>query len=755
MKRFLVLAGLMAVCGLVRAQWIQTTGPTGGVVKNLTVLGSTVFAATEYSGVFYSNDYGNNWTRTVYGTNNGLPVYSFAVAGTVIYGCGYNELFISPDQGYSWETIQIPQGSGGAIAIYSSDIYIGGEGVKGVFRCSIGDTSWVSEGLQGISINSLSTGAGAIWAGTNDGVWRSQGGVWARVLGGTGFDCMAFSGTTIFAGSHNDGVFASENNGVTWTLVESGARTAPNTLLIAGNEIYAGCWNGIYKSSLSGNINWTQVCNGLDFYRVYSLAYAGNIIFAGVCGGVYVSRDGGGSWSRRNSGLIGTNCLLRSRDGRMIARANPNGFWYTTNKGDDWTEISNGLNRYDHVLLELHDLTFGGSTYYAGTEAGVYHSVDQGSNWICDTAGLTSGYVYALAVAGSTLFAGTANGVFRADKNVLHFSPFTEGMPSENINVLLTVADTDIWVGTCGNGIFHRGISGAEPWKAINNGIGDLCVNTIAGDPSCMFTGTHDGFYRSYNQGASWEKIENPWFGRVSGIAVKGDTVIVMSDFGIWYSKTRGSSFSDITSLYFFGGPSILIGDQEVFVGTTDVGVWKRAWSDIHTFHLTVDSVVLNPTIGSRDSLYIECDTNWSVQGYMPEFLSANRLTGKGDGYVVFTALQSNTNDYELVNAFELHSATGQVTGFSVHQLGKSYGFPGMTLAGLTVYPNPSQGEINITAQSPLRSIDVYTAQGILVREIQWSGSATHTSLCLPGRGIYFVRVITVGGKAVVKVVRI
>ena len=754
MKRFLIGVLVIAYCGTLSGQWVQTSGVTGGEVMSLAVLGSTVFAATMYSGTFYTKDYGNTWTPTAYGVNVAMGVRSFAVAGTMIYGCGDNQMYRSADYGITWQTIPIPSSSGGAIAISGSDIYIGGGSALGVFRGSIGDSNWVNVGLQGVTINTLSVGAGAIWATTPVGLYRSQGGGWAQVLGGDVFSSTAFSGTSIYAGS-SSGVWASDDNGSSWTLIQSGEAVDATSMLVAGGAIYAGSWNGIFKSPLGGNINWTKIVNGLDFWNVHSLVYAGNLVFAGVFGGIYTSANGGDSWSRRSTGLIATNCFLRVNGGRMISGTNTNAFSYTTDKGDHWTDISNGLERYNHVKLELHDLAFGGSTYYAGTEDHVYHSTDLGSSWVRDTSGLSCMYVNAVAVGKGFVFAGTGNngqGVFRASRSDMHFYPFSDGLSSADITVLNTVADTDIWVGTCDYGILRRSVSGTHPWQAMNNGITNTCINTIAGGANCIFAGTYDGFYRSYTHGASCEKIENPWFGACGGIAVKGDTVIVMSNNGIFYSKNRGSSFSDITGPYFFGGPSIVIGDHDVFVGTSDVGVWRRAWSDIHTFHLTTDSVVLKPLVGSRDSLFIECDTNWTIQGYMPDFLSANRLSGKGDGYVVFTAIQPNTNDYELTNAFELHSSDGQVTGFTVRQQGKSFGIQQTGRRGVAIWPNPSAGLLNIRCLSPILSVTMLTDDGVIVNEFRFPGTSAQVSLRPGHTGMLFIRIQTADGPVMGKV---
>lgn len=70
------------------AQWIQTNGPYGGIVRSLTVSGTNVFAGTNGGGVFLSTNNGTSWTAV----NNGLTntdVLSLAVSGTNLFAGTY------------------------------------------------------------------------------------------------------------------------------------------------------------------------------------------------------------------------------------------------------------------------------------------------------------------------------------------------------------------------------------------------------------------------------------------------------------------------------------------------------------------------------------------------------------------------------------------------------------------------------------------------------------------------------------------
>lgn len=97
---------------------------------------------------------------------------------------------------------------------------------------------------------------------------------------------LAVSGSNIFAGTFDNGLYLSTNNGVSWT------QTALNnqeiySFAISENNIFAGSYhNGVYLSTNNG-VTWTQTA--MNHQRVNSLAVSGNNIFAGTYVGVFLS----------------------------------------------------------------------------------------------------------------------------------------------------------------------------------------------------------------------------------------------------------------------------------------------------------------------------------------------------------------------------------------------------------------------------------------------------------------------------------
>ncbi len=127
---------------------------------------------------------------------------------------------------------------------------------------------------------------------------------WVQTNGPYGgiVNCLAVSGTNLFAGTGRGGVFLSTNNGTSWTAVNNGL-TNTNVYALAvspasggtgGTNLFAGTWgDGVFLSTNNG-ISWTAVNTGLTNTRVWSLAVSpasgrtgGTNLFAGTDGSVW------------------------------------------------------------------------------------------------------------------------------------------------------------------------------------------------------------------------------------------------------------------------------------------------------------------------------------------------------------------------------------------------------------------------------------------------------------------------------------
>jgi photosystem II stability/assembly factor-like uncharacterized protein len=161
------------------------------------------------------------------------------------------------------------------------------------------------------------------------------------------FQAFAFCGGTLFAGSGEEGIFVSTNNGTSWSESNNGIECFNITALASdGINVYAGTADsGIYLSTDNGN-NWSPVNEGLSSTRISSLLIINGYLFTGTKpDGVYVSDDNGVNWAPASNGLpagITIRCLS-GFEGNVLAGTDDGGIYVTEDYGNNWLFTGNGL----------------------------------------------------------------------------------------------------------------------------------------------------------------------------------------------------------------------------------------------------------------------------------------------------------------------------------------------------------------------------------------------------------------------------
>ena len=181
--------------------------------------------------------------------------------------------------------------------------------------------------------------------------------------------------TTLYAGTHNDGVFKSSDGGRSWRPASNGLPgTRPYYSQIVDvaidptipSTIYATTINGLYKST-----------NGGDSWQSLRVRFRLLAIDPSASQSIYASGDGG---------------LFRSADG-----------------GETWRAFGAMLSNVSALVIDPLNPT----TIYASTSSGVFVSVDAGGNWRPMNAGLRHARIAALTIdpiTPTTLYAGSAGG---------------------------------------------------------------------------------------------------------------------------------------------------------------------------------------------------------------------------------------------------------------------------------------------------------------------------------------------------------
>jgi len=100
----------------------------------------------------------------------------------------------------------------------------------------------------------------------------------------------------------------------------------------------------------------------------------------------------------------------------------------STDNGDDWNQINNGLPSTTVVAFGISD----SGDIFAGTFAGVFRSTDNGDNWSEINTGLTDPNVTAFVIhSNGDIFAATqGGGVFRGVQPPTSVEGLSEGLPT-------------------------------------------------------------------------------------------------------------------------------------------------------------------------------------------------------------------------------------------------------------------------------------------------------------------------------------
>ena len=243
---------------------------------------STIYAGTRGCGIIKSTDGGESWSvlnkdMTKYGIKTlSIDPENPATLYVGTYGIGNGGVFKSTDGGESWKATELVRDNISAIAIdsiYPNIIYASDE--WRIFKSEDAGESWfeINNGFESYGISSLAVdpvSTETVYAG----------------------------GADFFVG-YRDGekneskkghILKSTDGGENWSVIGEGLIcNGVNTIIIdpmETNTLYAGTHNaGVFKSA-NGGENWSKINKNLTNPMVFALAVdsSNNRIFAGTAG---------------------------------------------------------------------------------------------------------------------------------------------------------------------------------------------------------------------------------------------------------------------------------------------------------------------------------------------------------------------------------------------------------------------------------------------------------------------------------------
>jgi hypothetical protein len=231
-------------------------------------------------------------------------------------------------------------------------------------------------------------------------------------------------------------------------------------LQVVDSTLFAGTWGGgVFRSTNDGS-NWLPANSGLGSSIVWTLARIDSYLFAGTyAAGIFVSTTLGDNWAPVNTGLnsIYVNALLANGHD-LYAGTWGGGVFRSSDYGAHWTDVNTGLT--DRYVWSF-TANANGANVFAGTDTGgVYVTTNRGASWSPVNNGLSDSTVYVLLTNGSQLYAGTwGTGVFVSTNNGINWASRSFGLDSLALyDLSLAVADSNVFVGTSGRGVWRRSL---------------------------------------------------------------------------------------------------------------------------------------------------------------------------------------------------------------------------------------------------------------------------------------------------------
>jgi hypothetical protein len=292
---------------------------------------------------------------------------------------------------------------------------------------------------------------------------------------------------------------------------------------------------------ITANAQWEL--SGLSNDTINAFCINGTNVFTGTeSRGIFLSTDNGTNWSPRNVGLSDGDLLVMalSSDGTYIyAGTASSGYLKSPNNGSTWIHMDIYING-SFIYNGVSALAISGTNFYMGTDGyGLCYSNNSGTTW--HLANFAGGYISSIVISGTKIFAAGWNyGVFMSTNNGTSWTAVNNGLNDKKV-YSLAIQGPYLFAGTT-SGLFVTTLN-ASSWTSSTIGLTSNYVFSFAVRGSNLFAGTSDGVFLSTNSGTNWTSVSNG-----------------LSDLVIW---SLGAS------------------SNMLYAGTYGSGVWKRSFSNI------------------------------------------------------------------------------------------------------------------------------------------------------------------------------
>lgn len=458
--------------------WTNEAEMRGQSIRALAAAPSNpqVLVAGTLQGVYRSEDGGSHWSLiSPPGSQELHQVESIAVDPfdpKIIYAGTWHLPWKTNDGGKGW--VNIKQG-----VIDDSDVFsiivdpkdpkvVYASACSGIYKSM--DAGAKFQKIQGIPSTARRTRVlmqdpkdlNIIFAGTTEGLFRSgdSGKTWLRTTGPEVIvnDVYVDPANTnrVLLATDRGGVLSSRDGGYSFVSSNKGFSSRQITAYVGDFQrparIYVGVvndkeWGGVFVSE-NGGLSWTQKSAGLEGHDVISLQQASDgTILAGTRHGLY--RLQGEVWSRVNKVSLSVAMRGRAAPGKSVAVAS--------------TRLRGSSEPFDAAVSSL---ARSGDTLYAATSDGLIESGTAGLTWKL-TSGLPKHEWDYVAAARSMVVAATLRSAMLSSNGGAHWASVKLPAALTHIGAVAVDGAGGLWVGGL-EGVFVTEDGGAS-WQTVKD----------------------------------------------------------------------------------------------------------------------------------------------------------------------------------------------------------------------------------------------------------------------------------------------
>ena len=459
----------------------------------------------------------------------------------------------------------------------------------------------------------LGTDNGGVYESTTSAVtaWR------ARPVGlkSGKITSLAHTGSYLFASTADSGIYRFTGfvgSDRYWEKVNTGLGGLEITSLVAIDSItlIAGtAWYGVYKTIDKG-ANWFPVNNAvLHHYEIRNLVKAGNRIIHTSEGGVWASDDFGTTWidyNDLNTYHVDADALSHNATTDELLVWNTDGLWISTSASTNLTPTYSSVQGALPISTIVYSISNNGTNWYLATNAGVFTSPTGTITWTNINSGISTLDERAVVPYSTDLIAGThKDGIFKSPSSAILWSALNTNYNNLETYSMAT-SGASVIIAATEKGVF-RSLDLATTYFRGNNGLTDsLHVNDLHFSGSNLYAATQiGGVFMSTDTAVNWMSMNSglvnlnikKLFSSGSSLFLINSTNEVFEYSGTsWTSIQTGLPVGVIpTSMAFFGA--------EILLGTNGHGVFTKpltggSWSSANggLTNLNVTSVTASPT---------------------------------------------------------------------------------------------------------------------------------------------------------------